>query len=319
MRKSHNNHRNLLVLLWICILQFIIFNLTILKVEGNDGNDKQDGYDQQQQQQQQQQCQWDDTKGECQNDKNTQDYDNSNNGNSNNDNLDPVWYNGSPWAIGSYLKCPWDDTESLQQQSETLKTVHTDETWKTLNRIYHEVMSKQTNKRTPSLPSEYTTNGFHVPIEIKYDPKVGRGIYVKDFVPKGALVWNAKNTAMFHDAQDYRDFLRALPKQLACDVIVWAYVRMVSPPAEEDDYDTAEYMACVDLDEGSFINHALRRPKLNLAVGTDHLLRPDEDKRLAWYGCDNKFYASRDIIAGEELRFNYNEFAEPFGWKLMGL
>ncbi|KAG7368308.1 SET methyltransferase domain containing protein [Nitzschia inconspicua] len=79
------------------------------------------------------------------------------------------------------------------------------------------------------------------------------------------------------------------------------------------------FKVCADLDEGSFVNHSRSRLRANMELGIGRLLREDEDDEITWYGCDLEFYANRDIEAGEEIRANYDEFAELHGWGRMGL
>lgn len=82
-----------------------------------------------------------------------------------------------------------------------------------------------------------------------------------------------------------------------------------------------EFVVCVDLDEGSFVNSApYQSHQCNMELGTETgLLEKEEDEETTWYGCDMKFYAKRDIAANEEIRADYDDFAEPQAWHEMGL
>ena len=53
---------------------------------------------------------------------------------------------------------------------------------------------------------EYSYSWF-VPIEVKYKLPEGRGVYAKEFIPSGTLVWESttRNTATFHTSHDYRN------------------------------------------------------------------------------------------------------------------
>ena len=104
--------------------------------------------------------------------------------------------------------------------------------------------------------------------------------------------------------------------------MIWSYVRWVSLETAEND----KHMVCVDLDEGSFTNSADdREHDYNMAVGNDDgILYGDpaigeEGRMLLWEGCKLKFFASRDITAGEEIRADYSDFVESDGWKFLGL
>merc|ERR1712166_320212 len=119
----------------------------------------------------------------------------------------------------------------------------------------------------------------------------------------GSLLYLPTNNAAFYNGQTYRNFLRALPSKLACDVLIWAFVRWVSL---ESNYNNKN-MVCVDLDEGSFINTPEGDDDKNMVLGDDkgELLHDMEDETIVWYGCKMKFYAFRDIVAGEEIRASY--------------
>lgn len=238
----------------------------------------------QQQQQQEQECVLDD-----------------NNNNAEGECLHPVWKTGNVRKMTDYLDCEWESKE-----------VHQQDAWSIFNRVYNEVVGLERS----TIPPSYGSNGFQIPVEIKYSEDVGRGVFTKVSINKGDLIYVSTNNAQFHTAQEYRNFLRGLPVDLACDVIIWAFSRMVSEEKED------EFIACVDLDEGSFVNTAHHSsPRCNMELGTEHgLLKEGEDNdKLTWYGCDMKFYASRDIAANEEIRADYGDFAEPHGWYEMGL
>jgi hypothetical protein len=211
-----------------------------------------------------------------------------------------VWKIGTISEITDHLECEWESKE-----------VHQQDAWTTFNRIYNEAVGLEKS----SIPPKYDLSGFQIPIEIKYSEDVGRGVFTKVDIKKGDLIYISTNNAQFQTAQEYRNFLKQLPQDLACDVIIWAFSRMVSAEKEE------EFIACVDLDEGSFVNSAHHsKLECNMELGTkDGLLKEDDDERVTWYGCDLKFFAIRDIKADEEIRADYGDFAEPHGWLAMGL
>ena len=211
-----------------------------------------------------------------------------------------VWKIGTISEITDHLDCEWESKE-----------VHQQDAWTTFNRIYNEAVGFDKS----SIPPKYDLSGFQIPIEIKYSEDVGRGVFTKVDIKKGDLIYISTNNAQFQTAQEYRNFLKQLPQALACDVIIWAFSRMVSVEKEK------EFIACVDLDEGSFVNSAHHsKLECNMELGTkDGLLKEDDDEKVTWYGCDLRFFAIRDIKAGEEIRADYGDFAEPHGWQAMGL
>lgn len=219
-----------------------------------------------------------------------------------------VWTEGNVNQMYEELGCP--------EENDGFTKVHDGETWELLNRIYNDVVGRDKS----SLPSNFIKSGFKHSIEVKFDPVMGRGVYAASVIRKGSLIWQSDNTAIFDEPQDYRNFIRALPRELSCDVLIWAYSRMISE--DRDD----EFYVCVDLDEGSFINSVFDRPSLlNMAVGLDDGPMPDGAdtdegiQKLSWYGCKLKFYATKDIQVGEQIMADYGEFAEPHGWTVMGL
>jgi len=261
-----------------------------------------------------------------------------------------VWQHGDKIELYEALGCEYvsyghDTIEMLTGTS--VENIHTDEAWKIFNTIYNRIIEEEKEESKENeedaqksssspIPSTYTTNGFQYPIEIKLDPVVGRGVYALQDIPKGSLLYISKNTATFYQGQTFRNFLQALPNHLACDVMIWSYARLVS---YETYYDEQPYMICTDLDEGSFVNSANDKEDLNVALGNEdgvllvynyddydnendndsaNEASPEEQEKL-WYGCEMKFYASRDIQQGEEIRVNYGDFAETDGWRYLGL
>lgn len=233
-----------------------------------------------------------------------------------------VWKHGGKMEIYEQLECPGMNDDGMYKGT-SFEKFHNNETWKTFNKIYNQVISAAQQdddlKQDPTIPSEFGTHGFQFPIEIKIREAVGRGVYAKTDIPKGSLLYISTNNAAFHNGQTYRNFIKALPTKLACDVMIWAFVRWVSLETEHDD----KHMVCVDLDEGSFVNSADSTDSFNMALGNDSGalygdLSPDDQSDL-WHGCKMKFYAAREIKAGEEILAAYGDFAETDGWLFLGL
>ena len=143
------------------------------------------------------------------------------------------------------------------------------ETWMLLRRAYCEAIGDEEWD-----PEEWEEEGMKVPNEIRMDPVRGRGVFVTENIEKGARVYVAKQTVDFEQREQLVTFLEALPWEYQCDVLLWAY------PVEEGE-------AWVDLDAGSFINHA----------------DIEEDINMSKDG-----YATRDIRKGEAILMNYSEF-----------
>ncbi|OEU09716.1 hypothetical protein FRACYDRAFT_247972 [Fragilariopsis cylindrus CCMP1102] len=237
-----------------------------------------------------------------------------------------VWIHGDKSELYYELQC--DNQEQGDDEGEEhITNIHTKATWEIFNTVYNQILVESSTKQsTSSIPSKYDTNGYHYPIEIKYDPIVGRGVYALQDISKGSLLYTSINTATFLEGQTFRNFLKALStnhnnKKLACDVMIWSYVRLIKPPKSKSTTVT---------DEGSFINSADYEYQYNMALGTSSDTTPggilyndptitNKEKIELWYGCEMKFYASQDIKRGEEIRADYSDFVETDGWKFLGL
>jgi hypothetical protein len=155
--------------------------------------------------------------------------------------------------------------------------------------------------------SEYE-NSWYIPIEVKYKRPEGRGVYAKEFIPKGTLVWESttRNTATFHSSHDYRNFAEYLINDpathyLACDIPHWIEVQRERHP------HTDEFVICQTMDEAVLLNAAWDDGEsINLVPegfieetekGLDH-------RANDCYGNDI-YIASRDIQAGEQFRIDY--------------
>jgi hypothetical protein len=238
-----------------------------------------------------------------------------------------VWKHGGKGEIYTEMMCPdydYDDSEMFKDTS--FEKIHNAEIWQTFNKIYNEVIAATNDndkklRQESTIPPKFDKHGFQFPIEIKFRPVVGRGVYAKTDIPKGSLLYISTNNAAFHNGQTFRNFLKALPAKLACDVQIWAFVRWVSLETAHN----AKHMVCVDLDEGSFVNSADVVKDYNMALGNDDgkmyldMDENEEEQQELWYGCKMKFYASRDIAAGEEIRAYYGDFVETNGWMFLGL
>jgi hypothetical protein len=127
---------------------------------------------------------------------------------------------------------------------------------------------------------------MQVPYVVKDDGKHGRSLFATSPIPKGTQVWKATNYATFETSDQMTSFLRKLPHDVQCDVLLWAY------PTTHHGRD----VVALDMDEGSYMNHATS---------------PDE-----WNVDGNTAVARRDIVPGEEILTNYTQFItfNKVGW-----
>ncbi|KAL3909117.1 MAG: hypothetical protein SGILL_008215, partial [Bacillariaceae sp.] len=122
-------------------------------------------------------------------------------------------------------------------------------------------------------------NGMKVPYEVRDDPVHGRGLYAMKDIPKGTVVWKGESAHFFND-REFVAFLRYLPPELQCDVILWAYPKKSSTKVS------------LALDEGSYMNDGGTH-KANCGASSTTSLR--------------------DIQAGEHLTEIYSEYVDLEG------
>ena len=154
------------------------------------------------------------------------------------------------------------------------RKIPTEEDWQFLRDAYNKVFPPPTGEDW-QFPS-----GFLVPYEIRDVGPRGRSVYATEFIPKGRKIYEGM-VPQVEKQSDFTNFLRLLPHDLQCDIILWAFA---------GDGDTA-YLV---LDEGAFVNHG----------ETPELVNLDPDCRTL-----------RDIHPGEELLQDYGEYINPNpGW-----
>jgi hypothetical protein len=167
---------------------------------------------------------------------------------------------------------------------------------------------------------------WYVPIEVKYKRPEGRGVYAKEFIPNGTVVWESttRNTATFHTSHDYRRFAEYLinhlaTRDLACDITIWIDVQR-----EWQSHNQDEFVICQTMDEAVLLNTAYsnRAKLINLASkeSTEEMRKAAEYRAKDCYG-NEYFVTSRDIQAGEQLRINYGGETENIRnwWRALGI
>ncbi|KAG7373293.1 SET methyltransferase domain containing protein [Nitzschia inconspicua] len=214
------------------------------------------------------------------------------------------------WVVGvsKMLGCPdVDNNGIISDDPNAYNYIPNNETWNALYRAYHSTVDPNNEILTAT---EYQ-NSWKVPIEVKFQRPEGRGVYAKEFIPKGTLVWSSttRNTATFLTSHDHREFIEYLiedPKtrHLACDVRMWIDV-MSSSKGETyyicETFDEAVLLNTVwDDDDSDLIN--IEPQPMNISADD-----PDYDENDC-YGNDH-YFTVRDIQAGEQFRIDYG-----MGW-----
>jgi len=166
-----------------------------------------------------------------------------------------------------------DDNDNfiVSSCSKAKQRIPNQETWMLLRRAYCEAIEDDEWK-----PDEWKEDGIKVPYEIRMDPVRGRGVFVTENVEKGTRIYESKQTVEFEKREQLVEFLEVLPWEYQCDVLLWAYP-----------YQGNAAVASVDLDAGSFVNHADSEEEINMSKDG---------------------YATRDIREGEIILMDYSEF-----------
>ena len=232
------------------------------------------------------------------------------------------------------LDCSAEGTECTLSQlkiyfgcSSGERPVHDQKTWQYLRQTYHDIVGG--DKSTIGPPNR-SFNGFAVPYYVDQSPGRGRGLFAARDIRKGSLIWTASRTAEFEDAETYRSFLFTIPAELACDVMMWAYVSYGSEidgesneddeeeesDDEEDDEEgeqaeeESSTKIMVDLDESSFCNDGGKKSNMDWDAEAAALYPDNSDWRT---------FAVKDVKEGEELLCNYSGFFEKEKWASFGL
>jgi hypothetical protein len=166
------------------------------------------------------------------------------------------------------------------------------EIWHEMRELYASIVGYE-KSTVGSLESDY--NGFVQPYYVSHN-QYGRGIYAAMDIPEGALVWQSIRSAQFSDGASYREFVRRLRPDWACDVMQWSYV----------DYDKT---IIVDLDEGALCNDGGDEGNIDLDEKRSEMLHVPPGIQL---------FATRNISQDEELFCNYGGFSSA-AWSDFGL
>jgi len=173
------------------------------------------------------------------------------------------------------------------------------------------------------------SRGIQIPFEVRYDPTIGRSVHATEFVPEGTLIWTDSHVAAFKEDKEealssregsipelpkYRRFLEYLDNHStnsssssgngndiddaynwACDALMWTY--------------GADEALCMSFDHGSLFNDA----KANKTAATIYSTECQEKSHNNLSeAVDNaclclNMHAYRDIMPGEELRYDYDD------------
>eukprot|EP00978_Attheya_sp_CCMP212_P024495 scaffold76972_cov61-Attheya_sp.AAC.1 len=126
-------------------------------------------------------------------------------------------------GIGDILK--WEIEEAYKcEEIDGPRPIHNESTWAYLRGVYVGTVGLEKS----TLSADRSASGFQVPFYVGWWPEVGRTVYAGADIQKGSVILDSElQNAKFQTGNDFRRFLVALPKDLACDVLMWGRIRRI--------------------------------------------------------------------------------------------
>jgi len=150
--------------------------------------------------------------------------------------FDVAWNTQNMWGFLEEIGCPSVGENGPLREDTYDHIPSSDNTFRYLYAAYHHVMAgllleeEETetdgdgdgdentppniiippNYKRPSVPLRGYTPALHPSVEPRHVPGKGRGLIATEAIPKGTMVWSAKNAAEFPTSQTYYEFLRVL-------------------------------------------------------------------------------------------------------------
>ena len=168
--------------------------------------------------------------------------------------------------------------------------------WNHMRETYKQVVNSQAVFDDPVPPTEgYTlneNNGEKQPYYAKHSPGKGRGLFASRDIMKGEVVHDGSKSDVEMSGEEFRRFLFALPRKMACDASEWAFTQQ----REKDGPYT--------------VRLALSIPSLMNESDTYPNAMPESSY-------SSQFYALRDIKKDEEILYDYLIY--PTRYKKVGM
>lgn len=212
------------------------------------------------------------------------------------------------------------------KQGEGIPPLMTAEEWREFRRKYQDSVERSSledtwenlSKSRESDGAVVDNTGFLLPVEFKYSPGKGRGVYATEPIRQGQQIWDSRFRGVFDTECAAKKYFAQLTTDEQCKAIFWgynnnfyghgfqfmmsldghAYFNHCSPGSSERNaehhfegefettmYDLPHFFA-INLGKGSVSDLTLQRRNYPGAHG---------------------LYAKRDIQPGEEICFNYSE------------
>ncbi len=221
------------------------------------------------------------------------------------------------WVLLSRDEIMKDLECDYQQERE----IHDPDVWIGMREAYISVVGKDQATVELDTPRTFDT-AFQVPFEVRQSPGKGRGLFALRDISKGMIMYDFSQSAQFRNQVEFKEFLRIIKPDLACDVLMWSYVYGFKNKGPEK-----SLRIVTDLDPGSFCNDG-HRTKTNMAwlgpsgnlswereeefpadaqiVQNNGLVRQDAVKAAP-------LVAATDIQKGDEILCFYAQFSEGMG------
>ncbi|CAB9516964.1 expressed unknown protein [Seminavis robusta] len=216
------------------------------------------------------------------------------------------------------------------KQGNEIPPMYTPEHWNEVRRKYHESVPasrsslgkewqnlyKMSPERDGIVVTEHN-NGFVAPVDFKYSPGRGRGVYANAVIKKGQKIWDNRYRGVFDSDCSAKVFLNKLTEEERCNAIFWGY---------SNNFQGKGFKYMMDLDGHAYFNHCSYNEK---SRNSEHHYEDELERRD--YGLPHFFsfsllhstdqatlqrrntigshglYATRDIPAGEEICFDYHD------------
>lgn len=220
----------------------------------------------------------------------------------------------------NYIPChdnlfdPWESFD-CDRVFEKDRPIPDETTWSILRTTYEMAVGDANSTISPISDRD----GWKVPIDIKQVTGKGRSIFASNEIKAGAHVWTGTQMATFQDGETYITFLNKLPNDLACDVVLWAYVTV------SDRHGNIPVIS-VELDSASLVNSGGWYDSLDSKdYNGDKDLRKEandipNNSNIEFKQGMMDIHASQDIAEGAEILIDYRSIhmSEP-GFKYFGI
>mmetsp|Transcript_35978 Transcript_35978/g.73402 ORF Transcript_35978/g.73402 Transcript_35978/m.73402 type:complete len:310 (-) Transcript_35978:68-997(-) len=196
------------------------------------------------------------------------------------------WETTSFHEMYTHFNCSshaYDDTKSIPSLDQ----------WLSMREQYNQHVDSNTSFSDPIPPLDGYTfkNNERPPFYAKLSPGKGRGIFASRDIQKGELVHDGSNSdVVFPDGPSFRQYVFALPRPMACDVMEWTWTQQFQ--------EGGDYHICLAINISSLMN-----------TGDDE----DEVNALPTSSMTAMFYATRDIRKDEEILTDYEIYKTEWG------